>query len=89
VAETVMKMPNREASRDVDSKRDNFVRLAESRTVNAIKAIRIIGKLGNRNAYDYGDEDVRKIIRALTDEIESLKNRMKTTKPSDGVGFKL
>lgn len=71
------------------SKREKFVKLAESRTVNAIKAIRIIGKLGNRNAYDYDDADVRKIVKALNDEIEALKNRMKTTKSSDGVDFKL
>ena len=89
MAESVTKMPNRESPEVSGSKRENFVRLAESRTVNAIKAIRIIGKLGNRNAYDYGDEDVRKIIKALTDEIESLRNRMKTTKASDGVDFKL
>ena len=71
------------------AKREKFVKLAESRTVNAIKAIRIIGKLGNRNAYDYDDADVRKIVEALNDEIEALKNRMKTTKSSDGVDFKL
>ncbi|MEM7291326.1 MAG: hypothetical protein AAF412_13305 [Pseudomonadota bacterium] len=71
------------------SKREKFVKFAESRTVNAIKAIRIIGKLGNRNAYDYDDADVRKIVKALNDEIEALKNRMKTTKSSDGVDFKL
>jgi len=71
------------------SKREKFVKLAESRTVNAIKAIRIIGKLGNRNAYDYDEADVRKIVKALNDEIEALKNRMKTTKSSDGVDFKL
>jgi len=89
VADSVTKMPNREPTLDTGSRRENFVRLAESRTVNAIKAIRIIGKLGNRNAYEYGDEDVRKIIKALTDELESLKNRMKTTKASNGVDFKL
>lgn len=71
------------------AKREKFVKLAESRTVNAIKAIRIIGKLGNRNAYDYDDADVRKIVKALNDEIEALKNRMKATKSSDGVDFKL
>lgn len=71
------------------TKREKFIKLAENRTVNAIKAIRIIGKLGNRNAYDYDDADVRKIVKALNDEIEALKNRMKTTKSSDGVDFKL
>jgi hypothetical protein len=71
------------------TKREKFVKLAESRTSTAIKAIRIIGKLGNRNAYDYDDADVRKIAKALNDEVEALKDRMKTTKSVDGVDFKL
>ena len=60
-------------------KRDKFVKLAESRTVNAIKAIRIIGKLGNPNAYEYNDTDVKKITKVLTDEIETMKTRLKST----------
>lgn len=71
------------------SKREKFVNLAEKRTINAVKAIRVISKLGNRNAYDYSDADVRKIVKALTDEIEALKVRMKNTKGSDDVDFKL
>ncbi len=71
------------------SKREKFVKLAESRTVNAIKAIRTIGKLGNRNAYEYGEADVKKIVKALTNEIEEMKTRLTGTKPSDEVDFKL
>ena len=71
------------------AKRQKFKKLAEKRTTNAIKAIRIIGKLGNPNAYEYGDADVRKIAKALTDEIEAMKTRMTSTKPSDDVAFKL
>ncbi len=76
-------------TRKPQSKREKFVYLAEKRTINAVKAIRVISKLGNRNAYDYSDADVRKIVKALTDEIEALKVRMKNTKGSDDVDFKL
>lgn len=62
---------------------------AQRRTVNAIKAIRVIGKLGNRTAYEYTDADVAKIIKALTDEIDSLKSRMKSSGRPDSVEFKL
>lgn len=89
MAEPALKMASTEAESKTVSKREKFVQLAESRTVNAIKAIRIIGKLGNRNAYEYDDSDLRKIVKALNDEIEALKTRMKTTKSSDGVDFKL
>lgn len=57
-------------------KREKFVQLAQSRTVNAIKAIRVIGKLGNKSHYEYGEADVKKIIGALTKEIDALKSRM-------------
>ena len=71
------------------NKREKFVELAESRTKNAIKAIRVIGKLSNPNAYEYDESDVRKIAKALNAEIEAMKNRMSSTKSSDGVDFKL
>jgi len=71
------------------ARRNKFVELAEKRTINAIKAIRVIGKLGNRSAYEYDDQDVRKIVKALNDEIEALKSRMKSTGRADEVDFKL
>ena len=71
------------------AKRDKFVELAQRRTVNAIKAIRVIGKLGNRSAYEYTDVDVNKIVKALHDEIEALKTRMRSSGRPDTVDFKL
>ena len=89
MAEPALKVAGDQPESSPTSRREKFVRLAENRTINAIKAIRIIGKLGNRSAYDYNDADVRKIVKALTDEIEALKTRMKSTKPSNDVDFKL
>jgi ribosomal protein L7/L12 len=70
-------------------KREKFVQLAENRTVNAIKAIRVIGKLGNKNAYQFDDSDVQKIVKALTKEVEALKARMSTSGGKESVDFKL
>ena len=72
-----------------NKKRDNFVRLAESRTVNAIKAIRVIGKLGNKAAYEFDEADVRKIAAALNREIDALKARMSSTGAKESIDFKL
>jgi hypothetical protein len=72
-----------------NGKREKFVELAENRTRNAIKAIRVIAKLGNKNAYEYAEADVRKIAGALTKEIEALKARMLSTGGKDVVDFKL
>lgn len=70
-------------------KREKFVELAESRTRNAIKAIRVIGKLGNKNAYQFDDSDVQKIVRALTKEIDALRARMSSNSGKESVDFKL
>ena len=72
-----------------EAKREKFVELAEKRTINAIKAIRVIGKLGNKNAYQFDDNDVKEIIKALNKEVEALKARMSTTGSKESVEFKL
>jgi hypothetical protein len=70
-------------------KREKFVKLAENRTRNAIKAIRVIGKLGNKHAYQYDEADVQKIVRALNKEVEALKVRMSHSGGKDAVEFNL
>jgi hypothetical protein len=70
-------------------KRDKFVELAQKRTKNAIKAIRVIAKLGNKNAYEFTEADVTKIAKALTREVEVLKSRMLSTSGKEAVDFTL
>ncbi|MBE0580151.1 hypothetical protein [Devosia sp.] len=70
-------------------KREKFVQLAESRTVNAIKAIRVIGKLGNKSAYEFDENDVRKIVATLSREVEALKARMISPGSKETIDFKL
>lgn len=70
-------------------KRDKFVELAQARTKNAIKSIRIIAKLGNKNAYEYTEADVKKIAGALNREIEALRARMLASGGKETVDFEL
>ncbi len=70
-------------------KREKFVQLAERRTKTALKAIRTIAKLGNRNAYEYSEQDVKRVANALLKEIELMKGRMLSTKTKDLVDFRL
>jgi hypothetical protein len=70
-------------------KRDKFVELAENRTKNAIKAIRVIAKLGNKNAYEFTEADVNKIAKALLREVELMKARMSTKGGKESVDFTL
>jgi hypothetical protein len=78
--------PIKRSDRD---KRSKFVELAESRTTTAIRAIRVIGKLGNPSAYEYDEGDIKKIVSALTKEIEDLKARMMKRGGKSAVEFKL
>ncbi len=70
-------------------KRKKFIELAENRTKNAIKAIRVIGKLGNKNAYEFTDADVNKIAKALLREVDLMKARMSSTGTKEVVDFTL
>ncbi|MFN3961117.1 MAG: hypothetical protein ACK4NP_14585 [Parvularculaceae bacterium] len=76
-------------SKNKASKREKFVRLAQSRTANAMKAIRIIAKLGNKSHYEYDERDVRKIVAALNKEVEALRSRMLSSGGKDLVEFNL
>jgi hypothetical protein len=73
----------------VTGKREKFVELAENRTKNAIKAIRVIAKLGNKSAYEYTEADVKKIAAALSKEIDALRARMLSTGGKESVDFTL
>lgn len=72
-----------------ETKRQRFVRLAESRTSNAIRAVRTIGKLGNKAQYEFDEADIRKVAGALMKEIEAMKARMGDHGLKDKVEFKL
>jgi hypothetical protein len=60
--------------------RKNFVRLAERRVNNALKYVRLIGNLSNTSNYYYKEEDVEKIFKVLTDEVEECRQRFDSKK---------
>jgi hypothetical protein len=70
--------------------RQKFVQLAEARVNKALKDIQLIGNLSNRSNYDYTDEDVDAIFRALGHEIAACKKRFELSKRKNaGAGFRL
>ncbi len=58
-----------------ETDREKFVRLANKRVNNAIKAIELIGNLSNRSNYDYTQEDAEKIFLALNKELRTCRER--------------
>ncbi|MGJ8641314.1 MAG: hypothetical protein ACSHYA_18130 [Opitutaceae bacterium] len=67
-----------------DARRQKFTDLAERRTTNAIKQIRLIGNLSNKGNYSYEEKDISKIVSALSSEIKTMKERFS----SEGAGGK-
>lgn len=58
-----------------DQKRNKFIKLAEGRTQAALSAIRKIGNLSNRRAYNYSEADVKKIVKVLRDAIAETERK--------------
>lgn len=58
-----------------ESKNVTFKRLAANRTNNAIKNIRLLGNLSNRNNYSYSEEDYRLIFGIIEKEVKLSKSR--------------
>lgn len=70
-------------------RRERFVALAESRTDKALKAIRLLGNLSNKSNYDYTDEDVSQILKAIRAEVKALEARFSDAQSGGGTSFKL
>lgn len=70
-------------------KRQKFVKLAEGRTRTALDAIRKIGNLSNRRAYEFDEQDVKKIIRALREATNEVERKFGSSSSPEPDQFKL
>lgn len=64
--------------------RGKFVQLASKRVTKALNDIRLIGNLSNRSNYDYTDDDVAKIFRALSEEIAACRKKFELASKKAG-----
>jgi hypothetical protein len=56
-----------------EQRHDRFVRLANKRVNAAIKALQLVGNLGNKTNYHYDEREAAKIVRALQAELDAVK----------------
>lgn len=56
-------------------KAEKFVELANKRVNKALKHLKLVGNLSNRNNYEYSEQQVRKIVKALQEEIDGIRQR--------------
>lgn len=61
----------------MNGKRDKFHELAEKRVSNALKQIQLIGNLANTRAYEYEEEEVKKIFKSLKEELNLAEAKFK------------
>ncbi len=54
-------------------KRERFYRLAEYRTNEVLKKLKVLGNCANRSAYDYTDEEVNKIFSEIDRKVKETK----------------
>lgn len=76
--------------KESNMKADKFVKLANKRVNRVFKQLQLIGNLSVRNHYDYTQDEVNQILKAIEKEIASVKERFSEAKRhSDKTPFKL
>ena len=62
---------------NTQTKEEKFKRLAELRVNAALDRIRLLGQLSNRGNYDYTDEQVEMIFKALHKALVETKSKFR------------
>lgn len=63
-----------------ESKHDAFRRLATQRTNAVLERLRILGNCANPSLYEYTEEDVRKIFRAIRAEVKAIEAKFSNSR---------
>ena len=57
----------------MDKRRENFKRLAVSRTNEVLRRLKILGNCANRSHYDYTEDEVGKIFSEIDKRVRETK----------------
>ncbi len=68
------------------TKKERFKKSAESRTINVLKALKVLSNCANQNLYDYNEDDVSKIFTIIEKKVQETRGRFETV---DEENFKL
>ena len=72
-----------------ETKRDKFVRLAESRTNKILDMIQLLGNLSSPGTYEYTQADVDKIFGAIDAAAKDAKKRFNRVESKNTTRFTL
>lgn len=70
------------------SKREKFKKLAETRTNEVLKRLKILGNLSNKSVYNYEEKEINKIFNAIESKTKEMKAKFKFSN-KDNTNFKL
>ena len=70
------------------NRREKFKEIGEKRVTKAVEAIRLVGNLANKSNYDYTEEDVKQLTRALQDALQNIKAKFSDSTKKKGFKFK-
>ena len=63
-----------------EEKREKFIKHGNRRLINAVKNIKLIKNIANKNYYDYGDKDIKLIFSELDKAVKEVKNSFNEAK---------
>ena len=66
-----------------ETKREAFRRLASRRTETVVERIRILANCANTQLYEYSEEDVKKIFRAVDRELRAARTKFANSQRSN------
>lgn len=64
----------------METRHARFKRLALKRTNDVLDKLRILGNLSNKSSYEYSDQEVEKMFKAIDEQIRTMKARFKPRK---------
>lgn len=76
-------------SKQAESKREKFVRLAEARTNKIIDMLQLLGNCSNTSVYEYTQKDIDQIFGAIELELREAKKKFSKTESVKSARFVL
>jgi len=66
-----------------------FIELANKRVNRAIKDLKLIANLSNKQNYEYSDDQAKKIVKALQHEVDLVKQNFLSSEDDSQSTFRL
>ena len=73
----------------MNNKKENFKRIAESRTNKIIDMITLLGNLSNSSFYEYTQEQIDKIFGEIQNELDKQRSKFNKDSNSNKKRFEL